>query len=271
MRWRPGGPGRRQLFCSGFPARPGGVPLIKDRSGVTWEQGQPPAHDSPGGAICVAVICTWLCCFHSAQKGEVSLQSEQHSSQLFCNLLISSFYISLVWGTGISDFNTKNISGYTGGLMSLSGNLMFNMRVLLSFMFICMLCWCLSCDLTQHNLLLPSHVEQIENFISRHPDAGAGATPRKQALEKVKSNIDWMRRNREEIRLWLDVNVSAWWPHPTPRGRWRRGGRTRIPHYKGGARTSWNIKMKQNTSQRMAPSGSTDEMDFCFGGKNLFP
>ncbi|XP_023678004.2 glutamyl aminopeptidase-like isoform X2 [Paramormyrops kingsleyae] len=64
-------------------------------------------------------------------------------------------------------------------------------------------------QLWQHNLLLPSHVEQIENFISRHPDAGAGATPRKQALEKVKSNIDWMRRNREEIRLWLDVNVSA--------------------------------------------------------------
>ncbi|XP_048858596.1 glutamyl aminopeptidase-like isoform X2 [Brienomyrus brachyistius] len=50
---------------------------------------------------------------------------------------------------------------------------------------------------------------QIENFISRHPNAGAGATPRKQALEKVKSNIDWVRRNREEIRLWLDVNVSA--------------------------------------------------------------
>ncbi|XP_033844743.1 glutamyl aminopeptidase [Periophthalmus magnuspinnatus] len=48
---------------------------------------------------------------------------------------------------------------------------------------------------------------KLENFFSLTPDAGAGEMPRKQALETVKNNIEWMRRNQDEIKLWLDNNV----------------------------------------------------------------
>ncbi|KAJ1206147.1 hypothetical protein NDU88_001556 [Pleurodeles waltl] len=47
---------------------------------------------------------------------------------------------------------------------------------------------------------------QLEHFFAKYPNAGAGATPRKQALETVKNNINWVKRNNEEIRLWLEDN-----------------------------------------------------------------
>nr|XP_033811401.1 glutamyl aminopeptidase [Geotrypetes seraphini] len=49
---------------------------------------------------------------------------------------------------------------------------------------------------------------QMENFFEKYPDAGAGKAPREQALETVKSNIEWLKRNKAEIKVWLDANVS---------------------------------------------------------------
>uniref|UniRef100_A0A3B4CCD9 Aminopeptidase n=1 Tax=Pygocentrus nattereri TaxID=42514 RepID=A0A3B4CCD9_PYGNA len=49
---------------------------------------------------------------------------------------------------------------------------------------------------------------KMEYFFALKPNAGAGETPRKQALETVKNNIEWVKRNREEIRLWLEANMS---------------------------------------------------------------
>ncbi|XP_056125019.1 glutamyl aminopeptidase [Rhinichthys klamathensis goyatoka] len=49
---------------------------------------------------------------------------------------------------------------------------------------------------------------KMEHFFALNPNAGAGEMPRKQALETVKNNIEWMRRNQEEIRVWLENNVS---------------------------------------------------------------
>ncbi|XP_029452010.1 glutamyl aminopeptidase [Rhinatrema bivittatum] len=50
---------------------------------------------------------------------------------------------------------------------------------------------------------------QMENFFEKYPEAGAGAASRKQALETVKSNIEWLKRNKAEIKEWLDMsNVS---------------------------------------------------------------
>ncbi|KAI4892086.1 hypothetical protein NFI96_022387 [Prochilodus magdalenae] len=48
---------------------------------------------------------------------------------------------------------------------------------------------------------------KMEHFFALNPNAGAGETPRKQALETVKNNIEWVNRNKEEIRLWLEKNV----------------------------------------------------------------
>ncbi|KPP58577.1 hypothetical protein Z043_123584 [Scleropages formosus] len=48
---------------------------------------------------------------------------------------------------------------------------------------------------------------QMQQFFARYPEAGAGETPRKQALETVLNNIDWVKRNKAEIGQWLEKNV----------------------------------------------------------------
>uniref|UniRef100_A0A674IJQ5 Aminopeptidase n=1 Tax=Terrapene triunguis TaxID=2587831 RepID=A0A674IJQ5_9SAUR len=44
---------------------------------------------------------------------------------------------------------------------------------------------------------------QMENFFEKYPNAGAGKAPRKQALETVKNNIEWLKQNKGEIEAWL--------------------------------------------------------------------
>uniref|UniRef100_A0A3P8SHS1 Aminopeptidase n=1 Tax=Amphiprion percula TaxID=161767 RepID=A0A3P8SHS1_AMPPE len=48
----------------------------------------------------------------------------------------------------------------------------------------------------------------MEHFFNLTPDAGAGEMPRKQALETVRNNIEWIRRNENEIREWLENNTA---------------------------------------------------------------
>lgn len=48
---------------------------------------------------------------------------------------------------------------------------------------------------------------QMESFFDLYPEAGAGEMPRKQALETLKNNIEWVQQNKEEIRAWLDTVV----------------------------------------------------------------
>ncbi|XP_039920765.1 glutamyl aminopeptidase isoform X2 [Hirundo rustica] len=47
---------------------------------------------------------------------------------------------------------------------------------------------------------------QIENFFEKYPNAGAGEMPRSQTLEQVKSNIEWLKENKEEIQTWLNAH-----------------------------------------------------------------
>ncbi|XP_023850078.1 glutamyl aminopeptidase-like [Salvelinus sp. IW2-2015] len=49
---------------------------------------------------------------------------------------------------------------------------------------------------------------QMEHFFKLNPNAGAGEMPRQQALETVKNNIEWVRRNKAEISSWLESNVA---------------------------------------------------------------
>lgn len=48
----------------------------------------------------------------------------------------------------------------------------------------------------------------MEHFFSLTPDAGAGEMPRQQALETVKNNIEWLKRNGHEISVWFENNVA---------------------------------------------------------------
>nr|XP_057933422.1 glutamyl aminopeptidase [Doryrhamphus excisus]XP_057933423.1 glutamyl aminopeptidase [Doryrhamphus excisus] len=49
---------------------------------------------------------------------------------------------------------------------------------------------------------------KMQHFFSLNPDAGAGEMARKQALETVQNNIQWIQRNEDEIRVWLERNGS---------------------------------------------------------------
>ncbi|KAF3693482.1 Glutamyl aminopeptidase [Channa argus] len=49
---------------------------------------------------------------------------------------------------------------------------------------------------------------KMQHFFSLTPDAGAGEIPRQQALETVKNNIEWIRKNEKELRDWLETNVQ---------------------------------------------------------------
>ncbi|XP_051946265.1 LOW QUALITY PROTEIN: aminopeptidase A-like [Xyrauchen texanus] len=49
---------------------------------------------------------------------------------------------------------------------------------------------------------------KMEHFFALNPNAGAGEMARKQALETVRNNIEWMAQNQDEIRLWLENYVS---------------------------------------------------------------
>ncbi|XP_058472021.1 glutamyl aminopeptidase [Solea solea] len=44
---------------------------------------------------------------------------------------------------------------------------------------------------------------KMEHFFSLTPDAGAGKMPRQQALETVRNNIEWLKKNKDEIETWL--------------------------------------------------------------------
>ncbi|KAF1514260.1 Glutamyl aminopeptidase, partial [Eudyptula albosignata] len=46
---------------------------------------------------------------------------------------------------------------------------------------------------------------QMENFFEKYPNAGAGELPRSQSIEQVKNNIEWLKVNKEEIRMWLEA------------------------------------------------------------------
>uniref|UniRef100_A0A8C2Z766 Aminopeptidase n=1 Tax=Cyclopterus lumpus TaxID=8103 RepID=A0A8C2Z766_CYCLU len=49
---------------------------------------------------------------------------------------------------------------------------------------------------------------KMEHFFSLTPNAGAGMMPRQQALETVRNNIEWIRKNEKEIGGWLENHVA---------------------------------------------------------------
>lgn len=45
---------------------------------------------------------------------------------------------------------------------------------------------------------------KLHNFFEKYPIAGAGAASREQALETLKSNIEWLNENKNEIAEWFN-------------------------------------------------------------------
>lgn len=44
----------------------------------------------------------------------------------------------------------------------------------------------------------------MKNFYVEYPNAGAGTTARKQALEKVETNIKWLKAHETELSEWFE-------------------------------------------------------------------
>ncbi|KAH8312019.1 hypothetical protein KR044_009051, partial [Drosophila immigrans] len=47
-------------------------------------------------------------------------------------------------------------------------------------------------------------LEEVQQFYSKYPESGAGASPRLQAIETIKYNINWLLENSAEISNWLN-------------------------------------------------------------------
>lgn len=50
-------------------------------------------------------------------------------------------------------------------------------------------------------------LQQMEEFFAKYPEAGAGTRGRQQALERVRTNIQWVEKNQAVIEKWLMSNV----------------------------------------------------------------
>ncbi|KAH8312022.1 hypothetical protein KR044_009052 [Drosophila immigrans] len=51
-------------------------------------------------------------------------------------------------------------------------------------------------------------LEEVQQFYSKYPESGAGASPRLQAIETIKYNINWLQENGADIANWLDGTAS---------------------------------------------------------------
>ncbi|XP_058060069.1 aminopeptidase A-like [Anopheles bellator] len=44
---------------------------------------------------------------------------------------------------------------------------------------------------------------ELQDFFARYPEAGAGESARRQALENIQNNISWLKRNEADVATWL--------------------------------------------------------------------
>ncbi|XP_006607951.1 glutamyl aminopeptidase isoform X2 [Apis dorsata] len=51
-------------------------------------------------------------------------------------------------------------------------------------------------------------LNEMENFFTKYPDAGAGAMNRAKALETVLNNIKWLAKNSGKLESWLNSHVQ---------------------------------------------------------------
>jgi len=48
---------------------------------------------------------------------------------------------------------------------------------------------------------------KVLDFFKKYPAAGAGERSRRQAVENIEANIEWVSQHRDSIASWLHNNV----------------------------------------------------------------
>lgn len=51
-------------------------------------------------------------------------------------------------------------------------------------------------------------LQEMKQFFEKYPEAGAGATARKSALENVQNNMQWLKNNEAKVGAWLKNKVG---------------------------------------------------------------
>lgn len=51
-------------------------------------------------------------------------------------------------------------------------------------------------------------LDEVKAFFAKYPEAGAGATARKEALQRIENNIQWLANNEKNVTTWLNENVK---------------------------------------------------------------
>lgn len=51
-------------------------------------------------------------------------------------------------------------------------------------------------------------LEEMKAFFDKYPNAGAGQAARKEALQNVENNIQWLKNNEDKVAAWLDKHFA---------------------------------------------------------------
>ncbi|XP_030559529.1 glutamyl aminopeptidase-like [Drosophila novamexicana] len=51
-------------------------------------------------------------------------------------------------------------------------------------------------------------LDEVQEFYTKYPDSGAGASSRQQAVETIKYNINWLKENSDDIASWLSGTAA---------------------------------------------------------------
>lgn len=51
-------------------------------------------------------------------------------------------------------------------------------------------------------------LNDLKQFFEKYPEAGAGAAARKEAIQRIENNIQWLKNNEVKLNNWLSQNSS---------------------------------------------------------------
>lgn len=51
-------------------------------------------------------------------------------------------------------------------------------------------------------------LDEVKVFFAKYPEAGAGAAARKEALQRIENNIQWLENNQQKVTTWLNNNAD---------------------------------------------------------------
>lgn len=51
-------------------------------------------------------------------------------------------------------------------------------------------------------------LDEMKAFFAKYPEAGAGASARNEALQRIENNIQWLANNEQNVTKWMSANAG---------------------------------------------------------------